>query len=453
MTSWTNWAKTTTCNPEHILFPNSQKELKDIVVSNLEKLKPLKVVGNSGSYNSNFHTDGNLISLKHLNKVLDIDVKNKTISAEAGISIPELIEAASKYDLGLSSLGTNLFDTIGGSCSVGHHGSGKNYGILSSYLENFELLSSQGNIHVIHKGDELYNALGVNLGAAGILTSLTIKLEPRFKLKMQVYPIELEEFEEKFKTLLEVHDHVKLIWAPHTKTYQCWVADRFKTDQEDNFLHWKTNVIDGLLVNNLYHAGLLYLANFNPKLVRKINKHLANYFLKPVGARIGWGDDIFYLPHLLKQDAVEYAFDWDQTVSFMKEIDSMIELNNYNVQFPIEVRFVKQDSFWMSPAYKKNMCYVGTKCHLLPGLNPSYIDYFKDVSSLVETFKGRPHWGKQIYMSPDYLKLVFDKYTDFWSLCNILDPNGLFENNWIQSIKKNGPKDRASQLKNEFALA
>lgn len=452
MKTWTNWAKTTTCVPENILLPKSQNELEEIILTNLDNPKQLKVVGNSGSYNSNFHTDGNLISLQHLNKILDVDEKNKTISAEAGILIPELIKGASEFNLGLSSLGTNLFDTMGGSCSVGHHGSGKNYGILSSFLESFELLSSQGKKHVIHKGDDLYNALGVNLGAAGILTKLTFKLEPRFKLKMQVYPISLAEFEEKFRSLLDTHDHVKLIWAPHTKTYQCWVADRILTDQEDNFLHWKTNVIDGLMINNIYHAGLLYLANFNPKFTRKINNHLANYFLKPSGARVGWADDIFYLPHLLKQDAVEYAFDWDQTISFMKELDAMIVTNNYNVQFPIEVRFVKQDSFWMSPAYKKNMCYVGTKCHLLPGLSPEYVTYFKDVSKLIETFNGRPHWGKQIYMSPTYLESVFEKFNDFWALCKILDPQGLFENKWIKSIRNAPSVNACKQLKTALAL-
>ena len=453
MKYWKNWATTTTCKPNTILFPKSFAELESIMKTSVQHNSPIKVVGHSGSYNSNFHTSGSLISLKYLNKVLDINHSQKTMTVEAGISIQEFIKAAADANLGVSSLGTNVFDNLAGSCAVGHHGSGKDYSILSSYINSFDLLCPAGNTLKIKQGDLLYNALGVNFGAAGIITKLTMNLEPRFKLKMGVAPITLSEFEEKLDDLLATHDHVKLIWAPHTKHYQCWVADRIKTDDEDSFAHWKTNVIDGLAVNNVYHAGLLYLANFAPSFVKSINKHLANYFFNEHATRVGWAEDIFYLPHLLKQDAVEYAFSWDHTITFMKELDSMIESNKYNVQFPIEVRFVKKDSFWMSPAYNQNMCYVGTKCHLLPGLNPSYIDYFKDVSRLVETFKGRPHWGKQIYMSPDYLESVFDKYTDFWSLCNILDPKGLFENKWMQSIKKIGPKDRASQLKKELALA
>ena len=157
----------------------------------------------------------------------------------------------------------------------------------------------------------------------------------------------------------------------------------------------------------MVHAGLLYLSSLRPSFVRSINKWLSRYFLKPKGSLVGWGNDIFYLPHLLKQDAVEYAIPMDKTQAFLMDLQQLVNDGKFQVQFPIEVRFVKQDNFWLSPAYQQDMCYVGTKSHLLPGQSRHYDAYFKAVSDLVEQYKGRPHWGKQLYSSTDYLQQVF----------------------------------------------
>ena len=75
MKSWKNWATTTTCKPEKVFFPENISQLQVFVQENEKKDYPLKVVGHSGSYNSNFHTTGALISLKNMNQVHQVDVQ------------------------------------------------------------------------------------------------------------------------------------------------------------------------------------------------------------------------------------------------------------------------------------------------------------------------------------------------------------------------------------------
>ncbi|MBH38275.1 hypothetical protein CL658_04510, partial [bacterium] len=271
----------------------------------------------------------------------------------------------------------------------------------------------------------------VHLGAVGIITKLTLNTEKRFKLKQEVFPISLQAFQDCMSDLLTSNDHVKLIWAPHTNDYQCWIANRTEDSPDHNFVHWKNNMIDGLLINNLAHASLLYTTAIKPTWIRSINQWLSNYFLKGKTQCIGWSDQIFYLPHLLKQDAIEYAIPLDKTVEFLHDLHSLIEAHSFNVQFPVEVRFVKQDNFWLSPAYHQDMCYIGTKAHLLPGLSPNYKPYFQAVSQLIETYQGRFHWGKQNYSSKTYLKNSYPKWKEFWTLRDCLDPDKMFMNNWL----------------------
>ena len=57
----------------------------------------------------------------------------------------------------------------------------------------------------------------------------------------------------------------------------------------------------------------------------------------------------------------------------------------------------------VKPAFNKDVCYVGTK-HILPGFRSNkYKNYFQAFNNLIEKYKGKPHWGKQLYMSEDYL--------------------------------------------------
>ena len=434
MNSWKNWANLSKCEPKKIQFPKSLSDLKQIITETKITKETIKVVGHGNSYNTNFHTEGTLVSLKDFNTIQETNIETQQVSIDAGVSINKLVQHCSNNGLALSSLGTNMFDNVAGACSTGHHGSGINYGILSSYIDSFDLLLASGQTLTIKKGDWLYDALGVHLGAVGIITKLTLNTEKRFKLKQEVFPISLQAFQDCMSDLLSANDHVKLIWAPHTNDYQCWIANRTEESIDHNFMHWKNHMIDGLLINNLVHASLLYTTAIKAAWIRSINQWLSNYFLKGKTQCIGWSDQIFYLPHLLKQDAIEYAIPLDKTVAFLQDLHNLIEAQSFHVQFPIEVRFVKQDNFWLSPAYQKDMCYIGTKAHLLPFLTPNYKPYFQAVSQLIETYQGRFHWGKQNYSSKTYLENSYPKWKEFWTLRDYLDPNKMFMNNWLTEL-------------------
>ncbi len=434
MTTWRNWAGTTVCKPQSIVYPKTVEEVQVIIRQAAAEQRLVKVVGHGDSYNDNFHTTGILLSLKYLTEISIIDQANHIVRCGAGVGIKQLVAVLAKHDISFPSLGTNVFDNIAGMAVTGHHGSGIKFGILSSFIESFDVVMASGKLIHVKKGQWLYDALGVNLGVAGIVTSITFKLEARFKLKQQTYPISLVQFESSFDQLLYGHDHLKLIWGPHTDHYQCWTADRTLQSCDSSMVQWKANAIDGLFINNLCHAGMLYIHKLKMVSIQRINHFLSRIFLKKPGSQVAWSDEIFYLPHLLKQDAVEYAVPIQKTVAFLADLKQLIQTSGFDVQFPIEVRFVKKDQFWLSPAYGQDMCYVGTKCHLLPGISADYVDYFKAVNQLVERYHGRPHWGKQLYSDPAYYQQYFPCWKSFWTLCQLLDPQGLFRNAWSDRI-------------------
>jgi L-gulonolactone oxidase len=145
----------------------------------------------------------------------------------------------------------------------------------------------------------------------------------------------------------------------------------------------------------------------------------------------------FFLPHLLKQDVVEYAFNIKDTFRVFREVISMVDEKKIFVDTPIEVRFVKGDSYWLSPSSGFDSCWIGTKIHFPYGREPEYQNYFTQIDKILLKYNGRPHWGKQFRISSDDFRRVYPKWDKFWEFVEKEDPNRVLENRFIRRLRGN----------------
>ena len=160
-------------------LPKTEQQLVSIIKNAIETKTPIKVCGKRHSYNNIFESDENgiLISLKKFNQILNVNQKDKTVTFQAGASTPQLLLFLKKHNLTIPNLGTNIMDNFIGACSNGYHGSGINYQIQSGYIQALTIISGTGKKIKITKNDELFKVFGVNIGALGIITEVTIKCE------------------------------------------------------------------------------------------------------------------------------------------------------------------------------------------------------------------------------------------------------------------------------------
>ncbi|RAP29546.1 hypothetical protein DID76_03935 [Candidatus Marinamargulisbacteria bacterium SCGC AG-414-C22] len=431
-----NWAKTTACSPAAYLFPDTESAIQTIVTDCFNKNVPVKVCGKRHSYNSIFHNANNgiLINLKKFNAIEKI--ANNNVTFQAGASTPQLLYKLKKHGLTIPNLGTNIMDNFIGACSNGYHGSGINYGIQSNMIEECDIIIGTGKKLTIKKDDELFKALGVNIGALGIIIRVTITCEPLTQLELTTTPITFQDINTYIKQTLPTNKHVKFVWTPHSTQVQLWQANSTTKPSSSWLSALKAYVIDGIIINTIFHALLLYVAYFFKQITPWVNVTIGHFLMSKPGQLIFPSYWIYFLPHALKQDTIEFAFDRKHTTAFLHDLAELIIQQNIYVQTPIEVRFVKQDSFWLSPAYEKDVCYVGTKIHFLPGLpRPEYKTYFKAFNTLVEKYNGKPHWGKQLYMSRTYLEKTYEKWFEFWHVADLLDPKKIFNNTFLSKIR------------------
>lgn len=432
-----NWAKTYTSNARDIIYPTSEKEIIHLVKYCNKYQTKLKVVGGGDSYNDIYcpNDGGILVSLEKFAKLLDVDRKSYTATFEAGMMMPELIKHLKKYNMSISNLGTNIFDNVAGSCSTSYHGSGINYKIFSSFVKEFELITPTGTKKIVHCKDEEFKIYAVGLGVLGIITKITLQCEPQFNLQVIEKVMSLEEIENNFDSLLK-NNHFKFIWIPHTNKFMVWLANRTKDEIDNNFKRFITYGFYGLFINNIFHELLLFIASFQRKIIPTINKLMAKILLPKKETISVWeGEWAFFLPHLLKQDVVEYAFDIKDTFKVFREVIHTIKVNNIYVDTPIEVRFVKADDYWMSPSNSMDTCWIGTKIHFPYYKQPKYMTYFKQIDEILLKYNARPHWGKQFRITTKDFKRVYPKWDDFWEYANQQDPNKIFQNDFVKRLQ------------------
>jgi L-gulonolactone oxidase len=433
----TNWARTCSCKVSQVRCPKDEEEIIALVKEANKEGKKLKVVGGGDSYNDIFCPEegGILLSLKAMDRVLEVDKRLNRVTFEAGIMMPDLIRYLKKEGLSLSNLGTNIFDNLAGACSTGYHGSGINYAIFSSFVTAFEIITPTGEKRRIEKGDDAFAIYAVGLGVLGIITKITLQCEPYFKLEVIEKKMPFEQIEAEFEQLLAKNDHFKFIWVPHTRDFMVWLGNRTDKPRSSGFKKFMTYFTTGLLINNLFHEFLLFFASFRRSLVPRINRLMSRILLPKYSESVYDAHWAFFLPHLLKQDVVEYAFDIKDTFKVFKEVIAMIEEKGIYVDTPVEVRFVNGDNYWMSPSYGMDSCWIGTKIHFPYYRHPEYQRYFTEIDTILLRYRGRPHWGKQFRITTEDFKRAYPKWDAFWNYVDQEDPNRILQNGFIRRLR------------------
>jgi len=177
----------TICQVSQVFYPTSEQELFSMVASASRKKTKVKVATRYSHSVPKLvcpeDSNGILISTKYLNKVVKIDVEEKTITLESGVTLKEIINEASKNGLALPYTPYWYGLTIGGMIGTGAHGStlwGKGSAVHDYVVEirivrpsdsedgyaKVEILNEQNN--------EDFNAAKVSLGVLGVISQVWI---------------------------------------------------------------------------------------------------------------------------------------------------------------------------------------------------------------------------------------------------------------------------------------
>jgi L-gulonolactone oxidase len=417
---WVNWSGSQRATPAVIERPRSRAELARAVASGPG---PVRVAGAGHSFSAAAVTDGTLLSLDALARVLDADAASGLVRVEAGIRLRALSRELHARGLAMPNLGDIDAQSLAGALSTGTHGTGTRLPNLSGQVESIELVLADGSERTLDHGD-LLRAARVSLGALGVIAAVTLRCVPAFRLHNTDRPEPLEDVLAELQERADAHDHFEFWTFPHADVALTRTHDRTEAPPKTPG-RTRAYVGDVLLDNHAFRAVNEVARRF-PRTIPRLNR-----FASAVASqreRIDWSHAIFASERLVRFEEMEYSVPREQAVPAVRAARAALE--RHAVSFPVELRFTAADDALLSPAHGRDSAFVAV--HVFRGM--AYEPAFREVEAALSELGGRPHWGKRSFLSAAELAPRYPRWDAFRAAREELDPGGRFASAWVRDV-------------------
>jgi len=428
---WHNWEGRFRCVPNSRHMPETEEEVVAIVRKVGEEGGKIKVVGGSHSWSdialcTPADKTWHLLSLDRLDKLVEVDKENLTVTLQSGIRLYQVHEALDKHGLALINLGSISEQSVAGAFSTGTHGTGIAYGCLATFIKEIKMVNGRGELlHLTpDRQPELFKAAQVSLGALGVIVEYKISVTRSFKLQERVMPVVISEFFENLPATLSENDHVKVWPLPHTPKGRLWLQKRITDTKSVG----DTNAVVAKLkrdwiVMYLFEPIVNVVAHF-PALVPTFSRMLGPLFWKE-NTFVARSDKLFNCGYIPPHAEIEFSVPLERSGYYTTSLLDLLD-KKYPTTIAAEVRFVAKDDIWMSPAYGRDSSFITVCIHKYSHARFQAIS--ADVHTLFSDPECRPHWGKFHQLKDTELRQRYEHFSDFLSVREKMDPNRIFIN-------------------------
>lgn len=410
-----NWAGNFEYSTDHLYSADSLEQIRDFV----RKQASLKVLGTRHCFNRIADSSQYLLSLKAMDKVVSIDPAAHTATVEAGVTYGQLCPYLDDKGFALHNLASLPHISVAGACSTGTHGSGDSNGNLSTAVSALEFVTASGDVEKLSREQNSQDFQGavVGLGALGVITRLTLEVQPRYMMRQYVYEnLPFSELKEHFDVIMSSAYSVSLFtdWQKQ-RINEVWLKSRIEEGHSSpeppkEFFGAKRATKD------LHPIAALSAENCTPQMGVP-----GPWYERLPHFRMG------FTPSAGKELQAEYFVSRRHAVEAILAVERLHEQVGPHLLIS-EIRSIAADNLWMSPCYKEPR--VTIHFTLKPDW-PAVRALLPVIEKELEPFDARPHWGKLFTMSPARLRSAYQKLPDFTDLCRRYDPKGKFRNDFL----------------------
>jgi xylitol oxidase len=414
----TNWSGNLTYSTDQLETPGTVSDVQQVV-----KDRPkLRALGSRHSFNAIADSQFDQVSLERLVDIT-LDEKSHTVTAGGGVTYSLLAPWLNARGYALHNLASLPHITVVGACSTATHGSGVHNGNLATPVAAIEFVAADGTVQQLARekdGDRFLGAV-VGLGALGVVTRITLDVQPTYQVAQSVYQnLSFDELGRNFDAIFASGYSVSVFtdWQNHRGT-QVWIKKRLGPGHSGDSIQWPQEFYGATLAKEKLHP---------------ITGHPAESCTDQQGVPGPWYDR---LPHFRigqtpssgQELQTEYLVPYEHGFDAVRAVEKLRDQITPHL-FVTELRTIAADSLWMSTA------------HARPSLaiHFTWKPEWKAVRSLLpkieeqlKPFAPRPHWGKLFTVPPAELQARYARLKEFKALVSEFDPGGKFRNQFLAS--------------------
>lgn len=430
MGEWTNWARTEAASPRKIVMPNATVQIQQEIEHALAHRSTVKMMGTGHSFTGISAPVGAMLRPDHFAGIVAVNRDAMTVTVLAGTPLHVLNAELARMGLSLHNMGDIAEQTIAGATSTGTHGTGGTVASLSAQIASFTIVSGHGEEIIASPSSfrELYEVGRIGLGALGVLTEITLFVEPLFALEAHEQPMTWGAMLATYDELTHDHHHVDAYWFPHTDLVMSKTNDRLaELDGLEPLSRWRHWLDDEFLSNTVFGV-LTSVGTHAPAVVPKLNQISGNALSERTYSDIA--HKVFTSPRRVRFKEMEYAVPRAVGLEALKEVRRLIEASGWRIGFPIEIRSTPADDIALSTASGRDSMYLAFH---VPA-KADHTEYFAGVENVLRKYDGRPHWAKMHSLDTDDLAAIYPRFEDFLALRDKMDPERVFVNPYLQRV-------------------
>ena len=413
----TNWSGNYQYQTDRVLQPSSVAEVQDAVRS----VPHVRGLGTRHSFNGIADSTVAQISTGRLVEVR-LDPGAKTVRVGAGIRYGDLALPLDAAGFALHNMASLPHISVAGAVATATHGSGVDNGNLATAVTELELVAADGTVHRLSRAanPERFAGAVVGLGALGIVTHLTLALQPRFDMVQTVYQdLPFSELEQSFAAVMGAGYSVSL------------------------FTDWQEGRVNQVWIKRRIEAGLAP----TPPTPRFFGARLATEKLHPLPDQPAsactdqsqtpgpWYDrlphfKLAFQPSRGDELQSEYFVPMEHGYAALRAVERLRE-RLAPLLYISEVRAVAADDLWMSMHFRR----PSLGFHFTWKLAwDAVLVVLPEIEAALAPFGARPHWGKVFTMNREQIRPLYPKLPDFKALAQEFDPRGKFLNEYLAAL-------------------
>jgi xylitol oxidase len=407
----TNWAGNLTFSTRVLHRPATVDELRQIVASSAR----LRALGTGHSFSPIADSDTALVTVADLPPGINLDPERRTVTVAAGTRFGEFAPALDAAGWALHNLGSLPHISVAGAVATGTHGSGRGNANLAAAVAALDLVTASGELIHLARGDEQFDGAVVSLGALGVVTAVTLDVQPRFELEQRVYDaLPLDALREHLLDVLSAAYSVSVFLTWRTPIAgQVWVKHRIDAGPWPHGRDW----LGATLADGPRHP----VPGMDPANATVQGGVPGPWHERLPHFRLG------FTPSAGDELQTEYLLPIQQATAVFDALTGLADRIAPVLQV-CELRLVAADTLWLSEAYEQDSLAV----HF------TWLNDLDRVAPVIAALEGalgplgaRPHWGKVFAMAPSAVATRYPRLGDARRLGQRLDPEGKFRNDFV----------------------
>jgi alditol oxidase len=413
MTREHNWADNYTFSAGRIHRPASVDEVRRLVAGSSH----IRAIGARHSFNGVADSPGHLVDLRDIDPGFLIDPERRTVTVGAATNYGVVAAHLQRAGWALHNMASLPHVTVAGATATGTHGSGDRLGNLATAVAALEMVCATGDVTTIRRGDPGFDGAVVGLGALGIVTRVTLDIEPAFTMRQDAFEgLAWATLLADLDTVMSAGYSVSLFTAWSSPTVTRW---------------WiKTRLEDGAM-DAIPAARLGAALAAQPPLrataeaMRRIN---------PFGVAGPWSERLPHFradvePNPDRHLQSEYMVPRAQATTAILRLRELGERID-RLLSATEIRSMTGDTLWLSPSYGEDR--VSIHFSWLRETD-AVAALTAEIEAMLMPLGARPHWGKIIHARAAELARLYPKLPAFRDLARSYDPGGKFRNEFLDA--------------------